>query len=223
VSDSIARTSSALRTADAAAWVTDVGGSLTTITIDRLAPNGTNDCTFARQTIDAGGIVLNADADGAPDGDILVATDRDGQSALWRRTGSDGTGTTGGGLDTIDPARLLETRSGPGAETIDGQFQGAGQRPAESITKVKIAGRGGVPADATTAMLNLVAVRPTGPGYLTIYPCTDDVPLAATLNYQPGSVVANAVYAKLNTTGEVCIFTKAATDIVIDVNGYVPG
>ena len=33
----------------------------------------------------------------------------------------------------------------------------------------------------------------------------------------------NAVLAKIGDGGKVCIYTLAETDIVIDVNGYVPG
>ena len=42
------------------------------------------------------------------------------------------------------------------------------------------------------------------------------------MNYAPGDVVPNAVLAKVGAGGKVCIYTLAETDIVIDVNGYVP-
>jgi hypothetical protein len=37
-----------------------------------------------------------------------------------------------------------------------------------------------------------------------------------------GDVVPNAVFAKLGTDGKVCIFSNAATHVVVDVSGYVP-
>lgn len=120
------------------------------------------------------------------------------------------------------PARVLETRSGAGAATIDDEFVGIGRAAAGSVTELTIAGRGGVPVDATAAMLNVTAVRPGGPGYLTVFPCEEPRPLAANVNYQPGEVVPNAVLAKIDSDGRVCIFTLADTDLVIDVNGYVP-
>jgi hypothetical protein len=42
------------------------------------------------------------------------------------------------------------------------------------------------------------------------------------VNYVAGDVVPNAVLAKVGVGGKVCIYTLAATDIVVDVNGYVP-
>jgi hypothetical protein len=125
-------------------------------------------------------------------------------------------------LTPVMPRRVLETRSEPGAATIDGQFVGAGRRPAGSVLELTVAGRAGVPADATAAMLNVTAVNPSAAGFLTIYPCDSERPLAANVNYRTGDVVANAVLAKLTPNGTVCIYTLAETDIVIDINGYVP-
>ena len=45
--------------------------------------------------------------------------------------------------------------------------------------------------------------------------------LASSVNYGPGDVVANAVLAKIGTGGKVCIYSPAATDIVVDVTGYI--
>jgi hypothetical protein len=42
------------------------------------------------------------------------------------------------------------------------------------------------------------------------------------VNYAGGDVVPNAVLASIGTGGKVCIYNLAATDLVVDVNGYVP-
>jgi hypothetical protein len=34
--------------------------------------------------------------------------------------------------------------------------------------------------------------------------------------------VANAVVAKVGVGGRVCVFTFAAANVLVDVNGYVP-
>lgn len=70
-------------------------------------------------------------------------------------------------------------------------------------------------------MLNVTAVLPQGPGFLTVYPCGSLRPLASKVNYFAGQVVPNAVLAKIGTDGKVCIFTLAATHILVDVNGFV--
>ena len=85
-----------------------------------------------------------------------------------------------------------------------------------------MAGRGGVPVDADAVFLNLTAVSPDGAGYLTAYPCGATRPLTSNVNYGPGDVIPNAVLAKIGAGGKVCIFTLAASDIIADVNGYVP-
>jgi chitodextrinase len=123
-------------------------------------------------------------------------------------------------LTSVTPARVLETR--PGEITVDGRAQGIGIAAAGSTIKLQIAGRAGVPDDADAAMLNIAAVFPAANGYLTVYPCNEQRPLAANVNYQPGGVYPNAVLAKLDPNGNTCIYTKSTTHIVADINGYVP-
>ena len=62
--------------------------------------------------------------------------------------------------------------------------------------------------------------RPQGPGFITVYPCTPDVPTAANLNYGTGTTIPNSVIAQVGASGEVCIYTSNTTHIVVDVNGY---
>ena len=128
----------------------------------------------------------------------------------------------GGTPNSLVPARVLETRSGPDEKTSDGQFQGIGQRGAGTTLELQVTGRGGVPADADAVMLNVTAVFPVAAGFLTVYPCGTTLPKASNVNYGPGDVAPNAVLAKIGTGGKVCIYTLAATDIIVDVNGYVP-
>lgn len=121
------------------------------------------------------------------------------------------------------PARLLETREGPDDVTVDGEFQGGGAKPAGSTTVLQVAGRGDVDDDASAVFLNVTAVAPAGPGYVTVFPCdVGDPPLASNVNYAPGEVVPNLVFAKLAPDGSVCLYTHAATHLVVDVTGYTP-
>lgn len=120
------------------------------------------------------------------------------------------------------PARYLETRSGPNRTTFDGLFQGQGALAAGQVFELQVAGRGDVPADAQAVLLNVTAVAPAAAGHFTLFPCTDEVPLASTLNYGAGAVVPNGAIAELSDDGALCIFTKAASDVIVDVAGYVP-
>jgi hypothetical protein len=87
--------------------------------------------------------------------------------------------------------------------------------------ELTVAGRGGVPIDAGAVMLNVTAVSPGAPGFLTVFPCANTMPLASSVNYGPSDVVANAVLAKIGAGGKVCIYSLAAIDIVVDVTGYI--
>ena len=118
------------------------------------------------------------------------------------------------------PARLLDTR--PGEVTVDGQAQGTGLAAAESTTEVTVGGRAGVPADAAAVVLNVTATGSSGAGFVTVFPCGLDLPLAATLNYDAGVTVSNAVVVPVGAGGKVCLYTKAAAHLVADVTGYQP-
>jgi hypothetical protein len=128
-----------------------------------------------------------------------------------------------GSYGALTPARLLETRSGPGLGTVDGSATGADLRPTGTVTELTVAGRGGVPAHATTAVLNVTAVQAVSPGFITVYPCGAPVPTASNLNFKAGSTVAGAVIAHIPASGKVCLFNYGATQLIVDVNGFLIG
>jgi hypothetical protein len=119
----------------------------------------------------------------------------------------------------LEPARLLDTRSG--YTTIDGQFVGDGIRPASTITELPVVGRGGVPAGAATVVLNVTVTESQLAGFVTVYPCGLNPPLASNLNYGIDTTVANAVIVKLGPAGKVCLLNSGPTHLVVDVNGYL--
>jgi hypothetical protein len=116
------------------------------------------------------------------------------------------------GFTAVAPARLLDTRSGLG---------GARRIPAGGRIALQVSGRGGVPVGATAAVLSVVAVGPSGPGFLTTFPCTPSRPTASTLNFAAGQVVANTAIATLSPSGQVCVYAHAQTDVVVDVTGWL--
>ena len=121
----------------------------------------------------------------------------------------------------VDPARLLETRSG--RPTIDGQFEGVGQPGADQRIEIDVAGRGGVAADAEAAVLYVAAVDALANGFVTLYDCEGDRPNASSLNHVAGVNRGNEVVVRLSDTGTICVFTKQAIDVTIDVVGFLPG
>ncbi len=121
-------------------------------------------------------------------------------------------GPGGGRVQMVVPTRLLDTRVGQG---------GFGRPGPGQIVTLPIAGRDGIPASARAVRVNIVALDPTTTTYVTAYPCQRYPPLASTLNLEAGAhALANGATVALGG-GALCLFTLAATDLVVDINGYV--
>ncbi len=120
----------------------------------------------------------------------------------------------------INPARLWDSR--PGSPTIDGQFSGTGFLSAGITTAIVVTGRGGVPANAASVVLNVTVTEPGVAGFVTVFPCGISPPLASNLNFVPGQTVPNAVLVQVGTGGAVCVFNHQPTHLVIDVSGFFP-
>lgn len=128
--------------------------------------------------------------------------------------------TSSTGLVTLPPARLLDSR--PHMATVDGALAGIGLRPA-GVTEVRVAGRGGVPSDATSAVLNVTVTDPRHAGFVTVYPCGTPMPLASNVNFLAGQTVANLVLAGIGNHGKVCVFTNVVTHLLVDVDAAFVG
>ena len=147
----------------------------------------------------------------------------------WRRATTQGVlGLLPGSLGEVradvagvTPARLLDTRAG--TSTIDGAQIGAGAVTSGTTITLPVAGRGGVPADASAVVLNVTSANATDSGFVTVYPCDTTLPLASNVNFTSGTITANAVVSKLSPTGTVCLYVKGATtDLITDVTGWFP-
>jgi hypothetical protein len=123
------------------------------------------------------------------------------------------------GFQGLVPARLLDSR--PGFATVDGQAAGGGIHAARSTTPLLVRARGGS-GDATAVVLNVAVTGSTVPGFVTVFPCGEAQPNAASLNYAAGQTISNAVTAKVGTNGQVCIFVYSATHVIVDVTGAFP-
>ena len=54
---------------------------------------------------------------------------------------------------------------------------------------------------------------------MTAFPCGTDRPITSNVNFASGDVVANAAVVPVGAGGAVCLFTSAATNLVVDLNG----
>jgi hypothetical protein len=129
----------------------------------------------------------------------------------------------------IAPCRIIDTRLGGGpigADTTRDFVVAGTEHFAEQGGHP---GGCGVPEGAVSAMVNFVAVSPTGPGDLRAAPFGAPMPLASVLNWAaiPGLNIANGLAVKLcdptatTCTSDMTLQADASTvDIVGDVQGY---
>lgn len=123
------------------------------------------------------------------------------------------------GFYTVAPCRVADTRDAVGP------FGGPALQ-AGTVRSFTIAGRCGVPVNATAVALNLTIVLPTEPGYLTVFPSGGAVPLASTLNYRMSQVRANNAIIPVGSGGGISVFCgqgDGTTEFLVDVNGFFIG
>ena len=87
--------------------------------------------------------------------------------------------------------------------------------PAGETLPVLVAGTLGVPDDAAAVTLNITAVYPAGYGFVTLYPCGQPRPTASTLNFYAGQTIANAAVAQPGELRDVCLYTSAASHLIV--------
>jgi hypothetical protein len=125
------------------------------------------------------------------------------------------------------PIRVLDTRVG--GQALYNGSNGNTKFIAGGTSNYKLAdvtyGGYTIPAAAQVVVANTTAVAPVGKGFLTIYPGPTDAsganrPVVASLNYNVGYNIANALQLTLGTDGSANVYSLAETDVVMDVSGY---
>lgn len=127
----------------------------------------------------------------------------------------------GTSYEAEDPSRIVDTRAI--GETVDDQFEAAGQRAAGSTYEVQVTGRAGVPAGALAVAINVTAINAPGGGFITVHPCEPSLPNAASLNYTGGVNRGNEIIAPLSNDGKICIFNSTPVDLAVDLVGHISG
>ncbi|QUQ68573.1 PKD domain-containing protein [Kutzneria sp. CA-103260] len=109
----------------------------------------------------------------------------------------------------LAPSRLLDTREGSGSV-------GSGESRA-----LRVAGVGGVPADATAVVLNVTVADGTADSYLTVFPGGTARPAVSNLSFGAGGIVQNQVIVPVGADGTIDFFNHLGTvDVIADVFGY---
>src|SRR5690606_38579649 len=116
--------------------------------------------------------------------------------------------TAGDGFHPVQPARVYDTRVAGGR--ID-----AGAERVVQVTGV------GAPNGAEAVALNVTAVGPDHAGYVQVYPCGSPTGAEiSTINYLPGDVRPNSAIVPVDEAGRVCLRSKSASDVIVDITGY---
>jgi hypothetical protein len=121
--------------------------------------------------------------------------------------------STSSQLVPMNPARLLDTRTGRGG--IVGPTAGA--------VDVQVTGQAGVPnVGANAVVVNLTVTNADRGGYVTVWPKGSGQPNASNVNFEAGATVANLAIVKLGAEGKIRYYNDAGrVDLLIDVLGYI--
>lgn len=121
--------------------------------------------------------------------------------------------TPSSGFVPLEPRRVLDTR--------DAALGGASGKLGTGRT-VTIDVSKAVPAGSVAAVLSVTATGACYPGFLTVFACGPRPP-TSNVNYELGRTTAGVAITP-TTSGTVCVFASAATDVVVDVMGsFAPG
>ena len=155
---------------------------------------------------------------GLADGTIVTNTATASSATSDPQSGNDSgsadtTVSTAGTYFTVTPCRAVDTRSSSPLQ--DGVPQ-----------NFALHGVCGIPVTATTVVLNVTAVDPTGDGDLTVYAADAAPPGFPTLPFLAGKTRALIVVAVVSqdAAGEITVQASVAgggtVDVVVDVMGY---
>jgi hypothetical protein len=122
----------------------------------------------------------------------------------------------GDGFTGMAPVRLLDSRpSGPAVGPYTSPWA------ANQTRDVVVAATFGVPASATSVVLNATITNPTAGSFLTVWPSGQSRPLASNLNWGPAETKANAITVKVGAANQVSVYNQGGTvDVIFDVVGY---
>lgn len=128
---------------------------------------------------------------------------------------------TGEGFVATGPERVFDTRPGQSPTALVDVVR-AKVTPG-NVLRVDMTGLAGTtPASGVSAVsLNVAVTNPEAGGFITVYPC-DTRREVANVNYVAGQTVPNAVIAPVSPEGDVCFYSHAAADLVVDINGWFP-
>jgi hypothetical protein len=118
----------------------------------------------------------------------------------------------------MSPTRGLDTRGAP-----YGPIGVATAAPigAKGVLNLTLAGKFGIPADATAVQLNVTTLNATAETFLTLYGAGTPRPNASTMNPDVGMTQFNGAVIPLGVGGAISIYNHlGSVNVLIDITGY---
>lgn len=114
------------------------------------------------------------------------------------------------------PTSLLDTRT-----SIGGHHGALG--PGRTAV-VQVVGRAGVPADATSVVLNVTALAPTQPTSVSVYPDGTTRPGTSAIDVDAGQTMATLVVVPIGKDGKIDFLNhQGRVNLIADLAGYFTG
>ncbi len=126
-------------------------------------------------------------------------------------------GASGTPLQTVVPARAVDTRTGSG-QAYAGQTLG----PDQQLT-VDLGGLAGLPVSGITSVaINVTVTNTAGAGALMVGPGGQPVPQTSEVNWSKGQTAENLVIMAVGSAGSITFINRSlgSTDLVVDVYGW---
>jgi hypothetical protein len=156
---------------------------------------------------------------------VIAPVSADGTVCFFSSTPTDivvdmnGWFAAGSAFNPVGPGRVFDTRVGQSPDALRDVIKT--KLGANTMIEVKLTDLAGfVPGSGVSAVsLNVVVTGPDAAGFITVYPCGRR-PAVSSVNFAAGQTVGNAVIAPVSSTGTVCFYALATTDLIVDINGW---
>ncbi|MEO5725094.1 MAG: hypothetical protein ABIQ39_05585, partial [Ilumatobacteraceae bacterium] len=91
---------------------------------------------------------------------------------------------------------------------------------ASTVSTAQIGGRPDTSPAPTGAVVSVNATNAQESGFVTVYPCADGRPFTSMMNTTPNHSQGNSTIAKVDPSGQLCVYQLFAGHITVDVTGW---
>ena len=121
---------------------------------------------------------------------------------------------------SMAPQRVLDSRV-PLATATAGPLSGGTEIDLPLTSPAPNRPSAPLPANATSAVLNVTIADATEKAFLTVWPTGQPRPLASTNNAEPGLVSPNETVTRLGTGGSISMYLQqGSANVIVDLVGY---